>query len=58
MTSYKTLVIFATLIFGIFASTHIGIGNDIGNYNASKEIKFIVVGDPHVNASNNTDKGR
>lgn len=55
----KKMIILVILISGI---TFIDIGSisqsspDIGQYNASKDIRFIIIGDPHINSSNVSNK--
>lgn len=63
MIKILSLVILVVLVGGVYANmqsqnnannTDINVMNQ---YNATKELKFIVVGDPHVNSSNASDKG-
>lgn len=63
MIKILSLVILVVLVSGVYANMQSQ--NNINNtdinvmnqYNATKELKFIIVGDPHVNSSNASDKG-
>lgn len=63
MIKRLSLIMLAVLASGVYANIQTQndiIGTDIdtmSQYNSTKELKFIIVGDPHVNSSNTSDKG-